>query len=181
MRTVIGIDPGLASTGWGVVRFDGSRFLHVAHGVVTTDPETPLPQRLQHIHREITRVIADHRPQEAGVEDLYFSKNATSAIHVAHARGVVLLALGQGGLSVGTYSPQQVKQAVIGRGKAGKDQVQRLVAVVLGLEEIPGPDHAADALAVAVCHANRADWLTRAGAGRRSGGPARVAGRTHVQ
>src|SRR5512146_916827 len=158
MRTVIGIDPGLASTGWGVVRFDGSRFIHVGHGVVTTDPDTPLPDRLLKIHTEISRLIASHHPSEAGVEDLYFSKNATSAIHVAHARGVVLLALGQGAVRVGTYSPQQVKQAVIGRGKADKDQVQRLVAVVLGLEEIPGPDHAADALAVAVCHANRSDW-----------------------
>lgn len=155
MRTVIGIDPGLASTGWGVVRFDGSRFHHVEHGVVTTDPATPLPERLRHIHAELTRIIASHHPSEAGVEDLYFSRNATSAIHVAQARGVVLLALGQRGIPVGTYSPQQVKQAVIGRGRAAKDQVQRLVAVVLGLEEIPGPDHAADALAVAVCHANR--------------------------
>jgi crossover junction endodeoxyribonuclease RuvC len=155
MRTVIGIDPGLASTGWGVVRFDGSRFLHVGHGVVTTDPGTPLPERLLSIHTQISRIIASHHPSEAGVEDLYFSKNATSAIHVAQARGVVILALAQRGIPVGTYSPQQVKQAVIGRGKAAKDQVQRLVGVVLGLEEIPGPDHAADALAVAICHANR--------------------------
>ena len=162
MRTVIGIDPGLASTGWGVVRFDGSRFIHVGHGVVTTDPESPLPDRLLKIHTEISRIIASHHPSEAGVEDLFFSKNATSAIHVAHARGVVLLALGQRGITVGTYSPQQVKQAVIGRGKAAKDQVQRLVGVVLGLADIPGPDHAADALAVAICHANRSFSALRA-------------------
>ena len=168
MRTVIGIDPGLASTGWGVVRFDGSRFLHMGHGVVTTDPDSPLPDRLHKIHAEISEVIAAHHPAEAGVEDLFFSKNATSAMHVAQARGVVLLALAQGGISVATYSPQQVKQAVIGRGKAAKDQVQRLVAVVLGLEEIPGPDHAADALAVAICHANRADWEARQAAVSRS-------------
>jgi crossover junction endodeoxyribonuclease RuvC len=155
MRTVIGIDPGLASTGWGVVRFDGSRFIHVGHGVVTTDPSTPLAGRLLKIHTAIRKVLADHRPTEAGVEDLYFSKNVTSAIHVAQARGVVLLALEQGGIGVGTYSPQQVKQAVIGKGRAAKDQVQRLVGVVLGMDEIPGPDHAADALAVAICHANR--------------------------
>jgi crossover junction endodeoxyribonuclease RuvC len=89
------------------------------------------------------------------VEDLYFAKNVTSGIQVAQARGVVLLALAQRGLSVGTYSPQQVKQAVIGRGRAAKDQVQRMVGVVLGLDEIPGPDHAADALAVAICHTGR--------------------------
>jgi len=182
MRTVIGIDPGLASTGWGVVSFDGSRFLHVGHGVVTTDPDTPLPQRLLHIHSEISRVISMHRPTEAGVEDLYFAKNATSAIHVAHARGVVLLALGQRGITAGTYSPQQVKQAVIGRGKADKDQVQRLVAVVLGLAEIPGPDHAADALAVAVCHANRSHLLAlQAGTRARRTPRARRTRQAHVQ
>jgi crossover junction endodeoxyribonuclease RuvC len=155
MRTVIGIDPGLAATGWGVVRFDGSRFIHVGHGVVTTDPGTPLPHRLLKIHAEIRRVLSTHRPTEAGVEDLFFSKNTTSAMLVARACGVVLLALAQRGIEVGTYSPQQVKQAVIGKGKAAKDQVQRLVGVVLGMKEIPGPDHAADALAVAICHANR--------------------------
>jgi crossover junction endodeoxyribonuclease RuvC len=155
MRTVIGIDPGLASTGWGVVKTDGSRFIHVGHGVVTTDPETPLPQRLQKIHDELARVLSKYNPGEAGVEELFFSKNITSAMQVAHARGVVLLTLGQRSIVVGTYSPQHVKQAVIGRGRADKTQVQRLVSVVLGLEEIPGPDHAADALAIAICHANR--------------------------
>jgi len=92
------------------------------------------------------------------VEELYFSRNTSSAMQVAHARGVVLLALGQKGIPVGVYSPQHVKQAVIGRGRADKSQVQRLVGVVLGLEKIPGPDHAADALAVAICHANRS-WI----------------------
>ena len=155
MRTVIGIDPGLASTGWGVVEFDGTRFIHRGHGVVRTDPGTPLPDRLQKIHRALRKVLSAYSPEEAGVEELFFAKNATSAMQVAHARGVVLLALGQRSIPVGFYSPQQVKQAVIGRGKAAKDQVQRLVSVVLGLNEIPGPDHAADALAIAICHANR--------------------------
>ena len=155
MRTVIGIDPGLAATGWGVVRCDGSRFIHVGHGVVTTDPATSLAGRLLKIHTEIRKVLDEHAPTEAGVEDLFFSKNVTSAIHVAQARGVVILALEQSRIDVGTYSPQQVKQAVIGKGRAAKDQVQRLVGVVLGMDEIPGPDHAADALAVAICHANR--------------------------
>jgi crossover junction endodeoxyribonuclease RuvC len=155
MRTVIGIDPGLASTGWGVVRLDGSRFIHLGHGVVTTDPETPLPLRLLKIHAELRKLLLKYSPTEAGVEELFFSKNISSAMQVAHARGVVLLLLGQRGISVGTYSPQHVKQAVIGRGRADKSQVQRLVSVVLGLEEVPGPDHAADALAIAICHANR--------------------------
>ena len=152
---MIGIDPGLASTGWGVVGFDGSRFIHLAHGVVRTDPGAALPDRLRKIHKELRKVLASFSPDEAGVEELFFARNATSAMQVAHARGVVLLALGQRSIPVGFYSPQQVKQAVIGRGKAEKEQVQRLVGVVLGLDEVPSPDHAADALAIAICHANR--------------------------
>ena len=155
MRTLIGIDPGLAATGWGVVRFDGSRFFHVAHGVVRTDSSSSLSARLLDIHSAVRKVLVKYKPAEAGVEDLFFSRNASSAMQVAHARGVVLLALGQKGIPVECYSPQHVKQAVIGRGRADKDQVQRLVGVVLGLDEVPSPDHAADALAVAICHANR--------------------------
>ncbi len=163
MRTVIGIDPGLASTGWGVVEFDGTRFIHRGHGVVRTDPDASLPDRLQKIHRELRKVLAAFHPEEAGVEELYFAKNATSGMQVAHARGVVLLTLGQRAIPVGVYSPQQVKQAVIGRGSAGKDQVQRLVGIVLGMEEVPGPDHAADALAIAICHVNRSHVQQRHG------------------
>ncbi|MGA2612664.1 MAG: crossover junction endodeoxyribonuclease RuvC [Spirochaetia bacterium] len=155
MRTLIGIDPGLAATGWGVVRFDGSRFFHVAHGVVKTDAQSSLSERLLAIYSAIRKLLLKYGPSEAGVEELYFARNASSAMQVAHARGVVLLALGQRGIPVECYSPQHVKQAVIGRGRADKDQVQRLVSIVLGLEEIPAPDHAADALAVAICHANR--------------------------
>jgi crossover junction endodeoxyribonuclease RuvC len=156
MTTLIGIDPGLASTGYGVIRFDGSRFIHVGHGVITTTPDTPLPQRLLHIYVELKKILSAHSPDEAGVEELYFARNASSALHVAHARGVVLMALGEFGIRVGCYSPQNVKQAVIGSGRAEKEQVQRLVGVLLGLDCPPGPDHAADALAVAICHANRA-------------------------
>ncbi len=112
-----------------------------------------LPSRLLLIHEGIRKILTKFSPDEAGVEELFFSKNITSAIPVAHARGVVVLALGQNGIPVGFYTPQQVKQAVIGKGRAEKDQVQRLVAVLLGLETVPAPDHAADALAVAVCHA----------------------------
>ncbi len=155
MSTLIGIDPGLAATGYGIVRFDGSRFFHVGHGVVHTDPDAPLPERLQVIYRNIRELVSEFRPVEAGIEELYFSRNASSAMAVAHARGVVLLALGEAGVPVGCYSPQQVKAAVLGRGKGDKDQVQRLVAVLLGMDKTPCPDHAADALAVAICHANR--------------------------
>ena len=155
MRTVIGIDPGLASTGWGVVQFDGTRYIHRAHGVVTTAPDLLMAERLLKIHTEVEKVLNRFSPEEAGIEDLFFSKNATSAMLVAQARGVVLLTLAEAKIPVGCYSPQQVKAAVIGRGKADKQQVQRLVAVVLGLSAIPEPDHAADALAIAICHINR--------------------------
>ena len=155
MTTLLGIDPGLAATGWGVVRFDGARFRHVAHGVVSTGPELPLPDRLRAIYEGILSVLDEYQPDEAGVEELYFARNVASAIPVAHARGVAVLALGQRGVPTGFYQPQQVKQAVIGKGRAEKGQVQRLVAVLLGLAEIPSPDHAADALAVAVCHCQR--------------------------
>jgi crossover junction endodeoxyribonuclease RuvC len=155
MTTLIGIDPGLAETGWGVVRFDGTRFRHVAHGVLETGPELALPDRLRAIYEGILSVLEEYRPDEAGVEELYFARNVASAIPVAHARGVVVLALGQRGIATGFYQPQQVKQAVIGRGRAEKGQVQRLVAVLLGLDAVPSPDHAADALAVAVCHCQR--------------------------
>ncbi len=161
MRTVIGIDPGLASTGWGVVGFDGTRFTHLAHGVVRTDAATPLPYRLRDIHSAIRTLLDTYSPDEAGVEELYFARNVASAIPVAHARGVVVLALGQRGIPAGFYQPQQVKQAVIGRGKADKDQVQRLVAILLGMEEPPSPSHAADALAVAVCHIQRSAGLVQ--------------------
>jgi crossover junction endodeoxyribonuclease RuvC len=155
MTTLIGIDPGLAATGWGVVRFDGTRFRHVAHGVLETGPELGLPDRLRTIYEGILSLLEEYRPDEAGVEELYFARNVASAIPVAHARGVVVLALGQRGVPTGFYQPQQVKQAVIGRGRAEKSQVQRLVAVLLGLDKVPSPDHAADALAVAVCHCQR--------------------------
>jgi crossover junction endodeoxyribonuclease RuvC len=155
MTTLFGIDPGLASTGYGVVRFDGVRFAHINHGLVTTEANSPLQERLLRIYREIRRLLREFSPDEAAVEELYFTRNYSTGMQVAHARGVILMALGETGIPVGFYSPQQVKQAVIGAGRAEKGQVQRLVGVLLGMDRAPCPDHAADALAVAICHANR--------------------------
>ena len=152
MIRVLGIDPGLASTGWGVVDVDGSRDRYVAHGVIRTTPEDSVGERLLQIHRGIHRVIADFRPDEAGVESLYFARNATSAIPVAQARGVVLLALTQERIPAHEYPPQAIKQSIVGRGRAEKHQVQELVRMLLGLESVPRPDHASDALAAAICH-----------------------------
>ncbi len=152
MRRILGIDPGLASTGFGVIETSGSSYRHLHHGVIITGATEPTGDRLAGIYREIEAVIRRFSPTEAAVESLFFAKNATSAIPVAQARGVVLLALVHAGITGVEYAPQAIKRALVGQGRAEKYQVQELVRVVLGLPEIPSPDHAADALAVAVCH-----------------------------
>ena len=152
MTRVLGIDPGLAATGWGVVEADGTRYQHVAHGVIRTSPRDEVGARLLKLHTEITKIIRLHRPHQSGVENLYFARNATSAIPVAQARGVVMLALTQLGVPASEYPPQAIKQALVCQGRAEKYQVQELVRMLLGLESIPKPDHASDALAAAICH-----------------------------
>ena len=149
---MIGIDPGLASTGWGVVDSDGSRYRHVAHGVITTAPGPDTGSRLKEIHLSLKRLLKTHGPSEAGVEALYFARNATSAIPVAQARGVIVLTLSLAGVAACEYPPQAIKQSIVGQGRAEKAQVQELVRVLLGLPEPPSSDHAADALAAAICH-----------------------------
>ncbi len=153
---VLGIDPGTASTGYGVVASRSGRLVALDGGVIDTPAGVALERRLAAIHARIAALLADHRPQAVAVEDLYFGANAHSALAVGQARGVVLLAAGQQGLPCSSYTPQQVKGAVCGNGRAGKAQVQQMVQRLLGLAEPPRPDHAADALAVAICHLNRA-------------------------
>jgi len=157
--TLLGIDPGLASTGYGVVRFDGSRFHHVDHGVITTEAGVPLAERLLQIHAEVLALARKYRPDGASIEELYFARNVSSAIPVAQARGAVLVALAGEGIEVGYYTPQQVKQAVIGRGKGEKAQVARMVCVLLRLGNFKGASHCSDALALAICHANRCNHV----------------------
>ncbi len=157
--TVLGIDPGTASTGYGVVAPDPARpgrLVALDGGVIATAPGLPLERRLDAIHARVVELIDEHAPVALAVEDLYFGANARSALAVGQARGVVLLAAGQRGLPCGSYTPQQVKGAVCGSGRAEKLQVQEMVQRLLGLAELPRPDHAADALAVAICHLNRA-------------------------
>jgi crossover junction endodeoxyribonuclease RuvC len=153
---VLGIDPGTASTGYGVVEQRGARLLACDGGVIETAAGVPLERRLDAIHARVAALIDEHRPDALAVEDLYFGANAHSALAVGHARGVILLAAGQRGLPCSSYTPQQVKGAVCGSGRAEKAQVQEMVRRLLALPELPRPDHAADALAVAICHANRA-------------------------
>lgn len=173
---VLGIDPGTASTGYGVVEQRRGRLLALDGGVVETPAGLALERRLATIHARVAELIAEHAPAALAVEDLYFGANARSALAVGQARGVVLLAAGQRGLPCASYTPQQVKGAVCGSGRAEKLQVQQMVQRLLALPELPRPDHAADALAVAICHQNRAPLAAAAGVASPAGGPLAAAG-----
>jgi crossover junction endodeoxyribonuclease RuvC len=153
---VMGIDPGVANTGFGVVRIAGGQMTAVDGGVVESQGDAPLESRLASIHAELEKLIAWHEPAAVALEDLYFNKNARSAQAVAQARGVVILAAGQRGIRCFDYTPQAVKMAVCGSGAAPKRQVQEMVGALLGLARPPESDHTADALAVAICHAGHA-------------------------
>ena len=181
---VLGIDPGTASTGYGLVASTGARLEALEHGVIETRAGVAPELRLAQIHARVAELLELHRPDVLAIEELYFGANVQTAFAVGQARGVVLLAAGQRGLPARSYTPQQVKAAVCGSGRAAKDQVGRMVARLLGLAAVPTPDHAADALAVAVAELNRAPLTglvgaslqrTAAGAGSATGG-ARPAG-----
>jgi crossover junction endodeoxyribonuclease RuvC len=153
---VLGIDPGTASTGYGVVQSSGSRLQALAGGVIATRPGVPVERRLADIHARVGELLDEHAPEAMAIEELYFGANARTAFAVGQARGVVLLAAGQRGVASRSYTPQQVKAAVCGHGGAPKDQVARMVARLLALDEPPSPDHISDAYAVAICDVNRA-------------------------
>lgn len=153
---VLGIDPGLANTGFGVVQRRRGRLAALDGGVIATRAELAPERRLAAIHADVCDLIARHEPDAVALEDLYFGQNVGSALAVGQARGVVLLAAGQAGIACSGYTPQQVKGAVCGSGRADKAQVARMVQSLLSLASPPRPDHAADALAVAICHANHA-------------------------
>lgn len=150
---VLGIDPGIATTGYGVVGEDAQGdVVLVAYGAVETRPGQAMPERLKVLYTEITSLLRQHEPESVAVEQLFFGRNVTTAISVGQARGVVLLAAAQAGLSVYEYKPAEVKQALSGYGNADKRQMQEMVRLLLHLDHIPRPDDAADAVAVAVCH-----------------------------
>lgn len=149
---VIGIDPGTATTGYGLVRDTAQGLEMVGFGVILTPAGLPQEQRLVMLHEELEQILLLHRPDSAAVEKLFFSRNVTTAITVGQARGVALLALAQRGLVVGEYTPMEIKQAVAGYGGADKNQVQQMVKALLNLDKVPKPDDAADALAIAICH-----------------------------
>lgn len=162
-RIVIGVDPGTALTGYGIVaqRSASGGLVSLAFGTIATSPRDELPWRVQHIYRELCELIGLHRPAEMAIEKIYFSRNVRSALAVGQARGVALLAAAQAGLAVYEYSPQEIKQAVTAHGQASKEQVQEGVRLLLGLSQVPQPDDAADALAAAICHLQHAPWALR--------------------
>ncbi len=149
---VLGIDPGSAITGYGLVKEAGNSLRAVDYGCIRTAPSEPLEERLHKIYREVCELIEKYKPDQFAVEELFFNKNVRTALTVGQARGVILLAGAQSGLQVHEYTPLQVKQAVVGYGRAEKAQIQFMVKTMLSLPTIPKPDDVADALAIAICH-----------------------------
>ena len=150
----MGIDPGAANLGFGIVRIEGAHMVALDGGVVETTPDLPMERRLARIHESLRELIAWHEPKAMALEEVYFGKNVRSAMAVGQASGVAMLAAAEHGIGCFSYTPQAIKMAVCGSGAAGKRQVQRMVGTLLRLPEPPTPDHAADALAVAICHGN---------------------------
>ena len=153
---IIGIDPGTATTGYGIVEKQGNKITHVTHGTIQTEKTAEMPDRLLSIYTQLNRLLDAHEPDVVVTERLFFSNNVTTALQVGRTIGVVLLAAAQRGLPWMEYRPMEVKMAVVGYGAADKKQVQYMVTQLLHLDKIPRPDDAADALAIAVCHAHSA-------------------------
>ena len=152
MTRILGIDPGLAHTGYGIIQIQNGKYRYIAHGVIKTPAGDSTGKRLSAVYRTICDLIDEYRPEEAGIEALYFARNISSALPVAQAKGVILLALEERHIPCREYPPQAIKQAVVGRGRADKGQVQELVRILLGLNNLTLPDHASDALGAAICH-----------------------------
>jgi len=160
---VLGIDPGVKNTGWGVIEQRGSSLSCLAYGCIVTDTHAPVAERLAVIHAGIINVIQRYRPTECGIENVYFSTNVKTAFATGQARGVALLAVA--GMEVGEYGPGEIKLSTVGTGRADKEQVQYMVRAILDLPHLPEPDHAADALAAAITHVNMRIVRTGGGAG----------------
>ena len=165
MVRLLGIDPGLRFTGWGLVEADGNRLRHLADGVIATNGEAPVPERLRMLHEALSALLLQHRPDEAAVEETYVNRNGTATLKLGYARGVALLAPALAGIPVAEYGAKAVKKAVVGTGGAAKEQVQMMVRHLLPGALIRRAD-AADALAVAICHAHHRASRGRWGAGR---------------
>jgi crossover junction endodeoxyribonuclease RuvC len=161
---VLGIDPGTATLGYGVIDADQDGMRMVTYGVIRTKAKTPMHERLLIIYREMRDLLTEFEPDSAGIEELFFGRNVTTAITVGQARGVVLLAIAQAGIPIGEYSPPKIKESIAGYGRADKNQMQMMVRNLLNLEETPRPDDAADGLAVAITHYNYSRFADLTGA-----------------
>jgi len=150
----LGIDPGLATVGYGVLKYEKNKFTTIDYGAIITPPHTPVHERLQTIYEQLQGIIDIYKPDDLAVEELFFNTNQKTIIPVCEARGVILLCAHQNGLDISEYTPLQVKQSVVGYGRAEKMQIQTMVKNILKLEKIPKPDDAADAVALAICHAH---------------------------
>lgn len=151
---IMGIDPGFAITGYGIVKYEGNKFSVMDFGVIATKADMEFAERLFELSSRLEELIALYKPDAVSIEELFFSRNTKTALAAAHGRGIALLAASKSGAAVAEYTPLQVKQAVVGYGRADKIQVQQMVKVILNLPNVPRPDDAADALAVAICHAH---------------------------
>ena len=151
---ILGIDPGIAIVGYGIIECFGNSHKPIEYGCITTDSNLDFPDRLKIIYDEMSNIIDTYKPEDMAIEELFFNKNVKTAIKVGHARGVEILAAVNKGLDIYEYTPLQIKQGIVGYGRAEKHQVQEMVKMFLNLKEIPKPDDAADALAVALCHAS---------------------------
>jgi crossover junction endodeoxyribonuclease RuvC len=152
---ILGIDPGSGSTGYGIIDTDGSKHRAVLFGAIQTNARRPFHERLLKIHEELTRILQREKADVMAIEEVFYATNVQAALRLGHARGIALLVAAQQGIGVSEYSPLEIKSAVVGYGRADKTQIQMMVRLLLNLPEIPTPDHAADALAVAICHAHR--------------------------
>jgi crossover junction endodeoxyribonuclease RuvC len=151
---ILGIDPGTATTGWGIIEIQGGKLLPLAYGHISTSKNDSDDERILEVSLDLEKIIKEHKPEEAAIESLFFFKNQKTVIQVAQSRGAILLTLKQNNVKVFSYTPLQVKQALTGYGRAEKKQMQQMIKNILHLGSVPKPDDVADALAIAVCHAN---------------------------
>lgn len=156
---ILGIDPGYAIVGYGVIQYEGNRFKVLDYGAITTQAGTPFVERLNTIYNDLNMLFTKYKPEAMAIEKLFYNTNAKTVIDVAQARGVTVLAAHQNGAEIFEYTPLQVKQSVVGYGRAEKKQVQEMIKLILGLQKVPKPDDTADALAMAVCHAHASGSL----------------------
>ena len=157
---IMGIDPGIATTGYGIIKYKANKIVAVDYGCIITSPKLSFSERLKKIHSELKKIIIRYHPSRIAIEELFFAKNVKTALKVGEARGVILLTVIQSKIPIFEFTPLEVKQAITGYGRASKQQIQKMIKILLNLKEIPKPDDAADALAIAICCGQTQEWNT---------------------